>query len=111
MRLWGLRAHADTTWAEMWDGAGPGTQDTVPKEWFAEGYRLCAMYGQWTTAEALNDTTDARGYPAQDASGWRDTYRDNGRWVIESRIPPGRVHWAISTQDRVCSLIRAASAG
>lgn len=111
MELWGVRPRRRITRAGMWGGVGTASQNGVPNEWFAEGYRLCAMYGRWTTAEALRDTPDARGYPAQDASGWRDTYRDHGHWVTETKIRPPRVRWAISTQNRVCSLIRAVSAG
>jgi len=66
MAIWGLPGGAGAWWAPFADGYGSAG------EWFAESYKLCALYGPQMPYEAWRTDSPAYGFPGDRDSARQD---------------------------------------
>ncbi len=66
MTIWGLPGGASAWWTPF--GSDPGS----PGEWFAESYRLCALYGPQLPYEVWTTDSPAYGFPGDRDSAQQD---------------------------------------
>ena len=67
MALWGLPAGAGAWWTQF------GSEHASAGEWFAESYRLCALYGPQMPYEAWTNDSPSYGFPGDRDSATQDT--------------------------------------
>jgi hypothetical protein len=66
MAIWGLAGGADAWWTQF------GSDHASAGEWFAESYRLCAMYGPQMPYQAWTVDSPAYGFPGDRDSAEQD---------------------------------------
>lgn len=66
MAIWGLAGGADAWWTQF------GSDHASAGEWFAESYRLCAMYGPQMPYQAWTEDSPAYGFPGDRDSAEQD---------------------------------------
>ena len=67
MALWGLPGGAGAWWTQF------GSEHASAGEWFAESYRLCALYGPQMPYEAWTNDSPSYGFPGDRDSATQDT--------------------------------------